>query len=61
LVELSRVANVSSTRRNGKDLDIAVNRLIEPTTWLLNSGEDWAAFDWSPDDRKVILRLQIYQ
>src|SRR6185295_14960112 len=48
----------SSTRRNGKDLDIyVVNPIDEKTDHLVTElkGEDWAAFDWSPDDRKVII------
>jgi dipeptidyl aminopeptidase/acylaminoacyl peptidase len=48
----------SSTRRNGKDLDIyAVNPADPKTDHLVAqlTGEDWAAFDWSPNDRKVIL------
>ena len=48
----------SSTRRNGKDLDIyVVNPVDEKTDHLVAElrGEDWAAFDWSPDDRRVII------
>src|SRR5436189_242625 len=48
----------SSARRNGTDLDIYVikpddeksDRMVAQV-----SGADWAAFDWSPDDRKVIV------
>ncbi|HEV8486988.1 MAG TPA: prolyl oligopeptidase family serine peptidase [Blastocatellia bacterium] len=48
----------SSTRRNGKDMDVyAVNPLEPKSDHLVakTDGTDWAAFDWSPDDRKVIL------
>jgi dipeptidyl aminopeptidase/acylaminoacyl peptidase len=48
----------SSTRRNGKDLDIYAVKPADPKTDHLVAqltGEDWAAFDWSPNDRKVIL------
>jgi Tol biopolymer transport system component len=48
----------SSNRRTGKDMDIyAVNPASANSTRLIAqlNGEDWAAFDWSSDDRKVIL------
>lgn len=48
----------SSTRRNGKDMDVYVVNPLDPKSDHLVTkldGTDWAAFDWSPDDRKVIL------
>ena len=48
----------SSTRRNGKDLDIYVVKPSDPKSDRMIAqldGEDWAAFDWSPDDRKAII------
>lgn len=48
----------SSNRRNGKDLDVYIVNPNDPGTDRMVaqvSGEDWAAFDWSPDDRQLIL------
>jgi dipeptidyl aminopeptidase/acylaminoacyl peptidase len=48
----------SSNRRNGKDMDIYMVNPLDPTTDRLVAqldGESWGAYDWSPDDRKVIL------
>ena len=48
----------SSTRGNGKDMDVFVVNPLDPKSDHLVAkldGTDWAAFDWSPDDRKVIL------
>lgn len=48
----------SSARRNGKDLDIYVVKPDDQESDRLVAqvnGADWAAFDWSPDDRKVII------
>ena len=48
----------SSNRRNGRDMDVYVVDPLKPdSTRMLAKldGEDWALFDWSPDDRKVIL------
>jgi dipeptidyl aminopeptidase/acylaminoacyl peptidase len=48
----------SSTRRNGSDLDIYVMDPLDPRSSRLVAevqGSDWAVFDWSPDDRKLIL------
>jgi len=48
----------SSIRRNGQDMDIYVVDPLDPKSTRMIAqleGEDWAVFDWSPDDRKVIL------
>jgi dipeptidyl aminopeptidase/acylaminoacyl peptidase len=48
----------SSTRRNGSDLDVYVMDPLDPKTNRLVaelSGNDWAPFDWSPDDTKLVL------
>ena len=48
----------SSTRRNGKDMDVYVVNPLDPGSNRLVAkldGTDWSGFDWSPDDRKVIL------
>jgi len=48
----------SSTRRDGKDMDLyAVNPLDPKSDHLVAKldGTDWTPFDWSPDDRRVIL------
>ncbi|HEU4390789.1 MAG TPA: alpha/beta fold hydrolase [Blastocatellia bacterium] len=48
----------SSNRRNGKDLDVYIVNPNDPKTDRMVaqlSGEDWAVFDWSPDDRQLIL------
>lgn len=53
-----KLISFSSNRRNGRDLDVyAMDPLNPKSTRLLAKleGEDWAVFDWSPDDRKVIL------
>src|SRR5262249_16412481 len=48
----------SSNRRNGKDLDIYMINPLDPKSDRMVAkldGEDWAVFDWSADDKKVIL------
>jgi dipeptidyl aminopeptidase/acylaminoacyl peptidase len=52
-----KLLSYSSNRRNGRDLDVYVVDPLNPeSTRLLAKVEgDWAVFDWSPDDRKVIL------
>ena len=48
----------SSNRRNGKDLDVYMINPLDPKSDRMVAkleGEDWAVFDWSPDDKKVIL------
>jgi len=48
----------SSTRRNGKEMDVYVVDPLDPSSDHLVArfdGTDVAAFDWSPDDRKVVL------
>jgi len=48
----------SSTRRNGSDLDVYVMDPLDPKTNRLVaelSGNDWAPFDWSPDDSRLVL------
>jgi dipeptidyl aminopeptidase/acylaminoacyl peptidase len=48
----------SSTRRNGRDMDMYVVNPLDPKSDRLAAkldGTDWAAFDWSLDDRKVVL------
>jgi dipeptidyl aminopeptidase/acylaminoacyl peptidase len=54
----AKLLSYSSNRRNGRDLDVyEVDPLNPASTHMLAKfeGEDWAVFDWSPDDRKVIL------
>lgn len=52
-----KLLSYSSNRRNGRDLDVyAVDPLNPGSTRMLAKVEgDWAVFDWSSDDRKVIL------
>ena len=48
----------SSNRRNGKDLDVYMTNPLDPKSDHIVAkleGEDWAVFDWSPDDKRVIL------
>ena len=48
----------SSTRRNGKDMDVYVVDPLDPKSDRMLTkltGEDWAVFCWSPDDTKVVL------
>ena len=48
----------SSNRRNGKDMDLYMVNPLDPKTdrqVAQVEGESWGAYDWSPDDRKVIL------
>jgi dipeptidyl aminopeptidase/acylaminoacyl peptidase len=48
----------SSTRRNGKDMDVYILDSLNPKSdheLVRFAGEDWAVFNWSPDDTKVIL------
>ncbi|MBW3623730.1 MAG: S9 family peptidase [Armatimonadetes bacterium] len=49
----------TSTRRNGKDLDIYVVDPARPETDRMLAaleGGGWAALDWSPDDRRLLVR-----
>ena len=48
----------SSTRRNGKDRDVYVMDPRDPATTrrvLELEGGGWAALDWSPDDRQLVV------
>jgi dipeptidyl aminopeptidase/acylaminoacyl peptidase len=48
----------STTRRNGKDMDIYVLNPADPKSERVLAkldGEDWAVFDWSPDDKKIVI------
>ncbi len=48
----------SSTQRNGSDLDIYVMDPLDRSTSHMVAqvkGSDWAVFDWSPDDQKLLL------
>lgn len=47
-----------STKRNGKDYDIYIGNTNTPlqTKLLLSKGGSWSAVDWSPDDKKLIVR-----
>src|SRR5215468_3839589 len=53
-----KVIAYSSTRRNGNDLDIYIMDPLDPTSSRRATevkGSDWAVFDWSPDDRKLVI------
>lgn len=47
-----------STKRNGKDYDIYLGNTITPneTRLILSKGGSWSVVDWSPDDKKLIVR-----
>ena len=48
----------SSTRRNGKHMDVYLVDPLDPKSDHMVGqfdGEDWAVVDWSPDDQRVIL------
>jgi dipeptidyl aminopeptidase/acylaminoacyl peptidase len=48
----------SSNRRDGKNMDVFVTDTVNPKSNRMIArleGEDWAVFDWSPDDTKVLL------
>lgn len=47
----------TSTRRNGRDNDLYVVNMADPTKseLLLELQGSWGAGDWSPDDRKVLI------
>lgn len=47
----------TSTRRNGRDGDLYLVRMADPThaELLLEVKGSWAAGDWSPDDSKVLV------
>lgn len=47
-----------STRRNGKDMDLYVINPLEPKSDRMLAklqGGFWVPYDWSPDDRKVLV------
>jgi dipeptidyl aminopeptidase/acylaminoacyl peptidase len=51
-----------STRRNGADRDIYVMNPLDPATdrlLLQVQGGGWGVLDWSPDDRRLLLRESI--
>jgi len=48
-----------STRRNGQDVDVWIMNPADPTSDRLVArleGGGWGAFDWSPDDRTLLVR-----
>ncbi len=48
----------SSNRRDGKNMDVYVTDPLDPKSNRMIAkleGEDWAVFDWAPDDTKVLL------
>lgn len=47
-----------STKRNGKDYDIYIGNTANPqeTKLLLSKGGSWSVVDWSPDDKKLVVR-----
>lgn len=48
----------SSNRRDGKNMDVYVMDPLDPKSVRVLAtleGEDWALFDWSPDDSRVLL------
>jgi dipeptidyl aminopeptidase/acylaminoacyl peptidase len=48
----------SSTRRNAKDMDIYIVDPLDPKSdreLVRLEGENWAAFDWSDDEQRIIL------
>jgi dipeptidyl aminopeptidase/acylaminoacyl peptidase len=47
-----------STKRNGKDYDIYIGNTTTSTDTklILSKGGSWSAGDWSPDDKKIIVR-----
>ena len=49
---------IVSTKRNGKDYDIYLGNTNTPaeTKMILSKGGSWSAGDWSPDDKKLIVR-----
>lgn len=49
---------IVSTKRNGKDYDIYLGNINTPaeTKMILSKGGSWSAGDWSPDDKKLIVR-----
>jgi dipeptidyl aminopeptidase/acylaminoacyl peptidase len=52
----------TSTRRNGKDTDLYVVDAVKPgSTRMLAQleGGGWKALDWSPDDRRILVRETI--
>jgi dipeptidyl aminopeptidase/acylaminoacyl peptidase len=51
-------AAYSSTRRNGKDTDIYIMKPTDPKSSRMVmqvEGGGWAAVDWSPDDKKLLV------
>ena len=48
----------TSTRRNGRDNDLYLVHMADPTKseLLLEREGQWSAGDWSPDDKKVLIR-----
>jgi dipeptidyl aminopeptidase/acylaminoacyl peptidase len=47
----------SSNRRNGRDVDIWITHVDTPASphCLIKNGGTWQAFEWSPDDRKLLV------
>ncbi len=50
-----------STRRNGKDFDIYLCSMKNPTEakLVLQQGGSWSVQDWSPDDKRVVVQNYI--
>jgi dipeptidyl aminopeptidase/acylaminoacyl peptidase len=51
-----------STRRNGKDTDLYVVDAVKPESTRMVAqleGGGWSALDWSPDDRRILVREMI--
>ncbi|HRC32383.1 MAG TPA: alpha/beta fold hydrolase [Bacteroidia bacterium] len=52
---------VVSTRRNGKDYDLYLYDTQTPDKGkiILQNGGSWSVADWSPDDKKMVVKLYI--
>ncbi|MCS7052424.1 MAG: S9 family peptidase [Ignavibacterium sp.] len=48
-----------STKRNGKDWDIYISDIDGNSEMILSEGGAWTAVDWSPDDKKLLIRKSI--
>lgn len=52
-----------SNRRNGKDMDLWVINPLDPKSnkmLVQLEGGFWIPFDWSPDDRKVLVYHEFF-
>ena len=52
---------VGSPRRNGKDYDLYLYDTQTPDKGkiILQNGGSWSVADWSPDDKKMVVKLYI--